>query len=68
VVLLPALALMLLIMAVSSYLAMNFTGCTPYTSPSGVEKEMRKAIPLQTASALLGLIFWVVSAFIGPMN
>jgi len=63
---LAALALLLLIMALSSYLAMNFTGSTPYTSPSGVEKEMRRAIPLQSAAAVLGLIIWVVSAFVPP--
>jgi hypothetical protein len=65
---LPALALLLLIITLSSYLAMNFTGCTPFTSPSGVEKEMRKAIPLQSAAASLGLILWVVSAFIQPIH
>jgi hypothetical protein len=59
----PALALMLLTITLSSYLAMNFTGCTPFTSPSGVEKEMRKALPLQSAAALIGLVLWVVSAF-----
>jgi hypothetical protein len=59
-----ALALLLLMTALSSYLAMNFTGCTPYTSPSGVEKEMRRAIPLQAVSAGLGLILWVVSGFV----
>jgi hypothetical protein len=64
----PALALMLLTITLSSHLAMNFTGCTPFTSPSGVEKEMRKAIPLQSAGALLGLILWVGSAFIKPVS
>jgi len=58
------LALFLTSIPVSSYLAMNFTGCTPYTSPSGVEKEMRKAIPLQSLSALAGLVLWIVSAFL----
>ncbi len=61
---LPALALILLTVTLSSYLAMNFTGCTPFTSPSGVEKEMRKAIPLQSVAACLGLILWFISAFI----
>jgi CO dehydrogenase/acetyl-CoA synthase delta subunit len=61
------LALLLLTGTISSYLAMNFTGCTPYTSPSGVEKEMRKAIPLQAGAAAAGLVFWVVSAFFQPM-
>jgi hypothetical protein len=63
--LLGALALMLCTTAISSYLAMNFTGSTPFTSPSGVEKEMRKAIPLQAVTLLLALIAWVGSAFAG---
>jgi hypothetical protein len=44
---------------------MNFTGSTPFTSPSGVEKEMRKAIPLQAAALLAALVAWVASAFAG---
>jgi hypothetical protein len=58
-----ALALLLITMVISSYLAMNFTGSTPFTSPSGVEKEMRKAIPLQAAVALIALIMWLGAAF-----
>jgi hypothetical protein len=49
--------------AVSSHLAMNFTGATPFTSPSGVEKEMRSAIPLQAAAALAAVAAWIGSAF-----
>ncbi|MCJ7772294.1 MAG: hypothetical protein MUP22_04070, partial [Desulfobacterales bacterium] len=49
--------------AISSYLAMNFTGATPFTSPSGVEKEMRKAIPLQAIALLIGISAWVITAF-----
>jgi hypothetical protein len=49
----------------SSYCAMLFTGSTPFTSLSGVEKEMRRALPFQ----LLGLGFaglvWVGSRFAG---
>jgi len=52
-----ATALIFFTMAISSYLAMNFTGSTPYTSPSGVEKEMRRAIPLQAATALIA-VWW----------
>ena len=63
--LLGALALILWTTAVSSYLAMNFTGSTPFTSPSGVEKEMRKAIPLQAAALLLAMVAWVAAAFAG---
>ena len=62
--LLGALALILWTTAVSSYLAMNFTGSTPFTSPSGVEKEMRKAIPLQAAALLVAVVAWVASAFV----
>lgn len=63
--LLEMLALTLFIMAVSSYLAMNFTGSTPFTSPTGVEKEMRRAIPAQAAGALAAVILWVSTGFMG---
>ena len=59
------LALTLFIMAVSSYLAMNFTGSTPFTSPTGVEKEMRRAIPLQAAGSLAAAALWVGAGFTG---
>ena len=62
---LEALALLLITMGMSSFLAMNFTGSTPFTSPSGVEKEMRRAIPLQAAAALIALVAWVGAAFAG---
>jgi hypothetical protein len=62
---LEATALIFFTTAISSYLAMNFTGSTPYTSPSGVEKEMRRAIPLQAAVALIAAVAWVAAAFTG---
>jgi hypothetical protein len=58
-----ALALVICTTALSSVLSMNFTGSTPYTSPSGVEKEMRKAIPLQVAALFTTVILWVAAAF-----
>jgi hypothetical protein len=57
------LAIMLLTTTVSSFMAMNFTGTTPFTSPSGVEKEMRKAIPLQIGAMVLAAGLWVGAAF-----
>ncbi len=57
-------ALIFLIIAISSYLAMNFTGSTPYTSPSGVEKEMRIAIPFQAGAIILSIAGWIGSMFI----
>ena len=50
--------------AVSSFFTMNFTGASTYTSISGVEKEMRIAVPLQLASGLVGLCLWFISRFI----
>lgn len=57
------LALILFAVAVSSFTAMNFTGSTPYTSPSGVEKEMRTAIPLQLAAVVLAAGIWIGNGF-----
>jgi hypothetical protein len=54
-------ALLLVVTAVSSYLAMNFTGSTPFTSPSGVEKEMRLAIPLQAIAMLAAVVLWTLT-------
>lgn len=59
------MALLIAIPVISSFAAMNFTGATPFTSPSGVEKEIRRAIPLQAAAAALAVILWVGSAFAG---
>jgi hypothetical protein len=61
---LEALTLLLLSMSVSSYAAMNFTGATPFTSPSGVEKEMRQGIPIQAVAVIIGVIAWISSPFV----
>jgi len=45
---------LLLFPALSSYLAMNFTGSSTYTSPSGVNKEMKKALPFIVGAVALG--------------
>ena len=58
-------ALVLITVAISSFLAMNFTGSTPYTSPSGVEKEMRRALPIQATAAMVAIVAWVGAAFAG---
>ncbi len=58
------LALALWMVSVSSYLAMNFTGSTPYTSLSGVSMEMRKGLAVQITGAVTALILWVGGAFI----
>ncbi len=58
------LAWILLIPAVSAYLAMNFTGASTYTSLSGVKKEMRWALPAQIGTGVIGIILWIGSHFI----
>jgi acetyl-CoA decarbonylase/synthase complex subunit gamma len=56
---------LLLIPALSAFLAMSFTGASTYTSLSGVRAEMRWALPLEIAAAVAGLILWIGSQFIG---
>lgn len=48
----------------SSFLAMNFTGASTYTSLSGVKKEMKAAVPLQIASAGIAVILIVIKTLI----
>ena len=54
----------LLTVAAATYAAMNFTGASPYTSLSGVKKEMRVAVPLQIVAALAGVILWAGSVML----
>lgn len=49
--------------AISSFLTMNFTGSSTYTSLSGVRKEMRIFVPLQIAFAFFGLSCVLISKF-----
>jgi len=61
---LESVAWFFLVPALSSYLAMNFTGASTYTSLSGVKKEMRRAVPVQIAAGVIGLGLWVASRFV----
>ncbi len=60
-----SLAALLLSASVSSYCAMNFTGSTTFTSPSGVQKEMRRYIPFQGGALGLAALLWIGAAFYG---
>ena len=40
---------------------MNFTGSSPITSPSGVNREMRRALPFQVAGAAVAVGGWLLS-------
>ena len=46
---------------VSSFCALNFTGSTPYTSMSGVKKEMKYAVPAYIAAGAITLVLFVYS-------
>lgn len=61
---LSAWAAFFLILAVCSFLVMNFTGSSTYTSLSGVRREMRRYLPWQAlgAALALGLWFWALVA------
>lgn len=49
---------------VASFIAMNFTGASTYTSLSGVRKEMRIAVPLQITGAAAGVGLWLAGRFL----
>ena len=53
----------LVTISLSSYLTMNFTGSSTYTSLSGVKKEMREAVPFQITAVSVGLILWLAALF-----
>lgn len=57
-------AVMLLSLSACSFLGLMFTGSTPYTSMSGVRREMVKALPLQLGGAVAGLALWIAARFI----
>jgi acetyl-CoA decarbonylase/synthase complex subunit gamma len=54
----------LAIPAVSSFLTMNYTGASTFTSLSGVRLEVRVAAPIQAVTAILGATLWMVGRFL----
>jgi len=59
------IAWLLLVPSAATYLSMNFTGASTYTSLSGVKREMRFALPFQIGMGILGLAFWFSSLLVG---
>ncbi|MEI7899043.1 MAG: mercury methylation corrinoid protein HgcA [bacterium] len=53
----------LLSVSACSFLGLMFTGCTPYTSASGVRSEMSWALPAQGMLTLVGLAGWLAARF-----
>jgi hypothetical protein len=59
---------LLIIPAVVAYMALNFTGCTPYTSRTGVKKEIFRYVPVMAFLAVAGTAFLIIlgiSSFMG---
>jgi hypothetical protein len=50
--------------AVSAFYALNFTGCTSYTSRSGVKKEMRIALPAMGCAFIMGGLIVLAGRFL----
>jgi acetyl-CoA decarbonylase/synthase complex subunit gamma len=51
--------------AMAAYLAMNFTGSSTFTSLSGVQKEMRFALPLEIGGTAAGFVLWIIAVLTG---
>lgn len=57
-----ALVPLLLMPAVTAYLALNFTGSTPFTSRTGVKREIFRYVPVMAAMALSGVVLVLLLA------
>lgn len=55
---------LLLMGTISSFMAMNFTGSSTYTSLSGVKKEMKIAVPVQIVCAATGITLYIIGKLI----
>lgn len=51
--------------AASAFYTLNFTGCTTFTSRSGVKKEMKFGIPSLGAAVVVGVLLLVLSRIVG---
>jgi hypothetical protein len=49
--------------ALSSYLALNFTGCTPFTSISGVKKELKYALPAYMTVSVVAVALFLIHQY-----
>jgi hypothetical protein len=50
--------------AASAFYTLNFTGCSPYTSRSGVKREMRFAIPTMGGALVVSLLLLLAGRFL----
>lgn len=59
-----SLALLLSLPAISAFYTLNFTGCSTYTSRSGVKKEMHIALPAMGSALIVSLILLLAGRFL----
>jgi acetyl-CoA decarbonylase/synthase complex subunit gamma len=57
-------ALFIALPAVSAFYTLNFTGCTTYTSRSGVKKEMHLALPIMGCALIAGTVLLLAGRFL----
>jgi len=62
--LIEGVGLGLINLSIASFMTMNFTGSSTYTSLSGVQKEMKVAIPFQIAFVAIGFILFISSKLV----
>jgi hypothetical protein len=56
---------LLLIPAVTAYLALNFTGCSTFTSRTGVKNEIFRYVPVMAVMAASGVGLGILMGFLG---
>lgn len=57
------IAAFLALPAVSAFYTLNFTGCTTYTSRSGVKKEMRIGLPIMGRAVVIAILLLTLGRF-----
>ena len=56
-----AAATLLIFPPVTAYLALNFTGSTPFTSRTGVKKEIFRYVPVMASMAGFGVVLAILA-------
>jgi hypothetical protein len=63
-----SLVLLLIMPALTAYLALNFTGCTTFTSRTGVKKEIFRYVPIMAVMAGSGIVLSILLGIIEFMK
>lgn len=58
------IAAFLALPAVSAFYTLNFTGCSTYTSRTGVKKEMRRSLPLMGGAVTVSVLLLIISKLV----